>query len=326
MSFLPSHSITFLLTTITIMINFCVKSVHSLLNFANSKDNNNGTVVETPPRHHCQNLASPVTGGLSFVALTADNIHRPTNVVESSAVKSPSPPSSPSATTAAAVKIGFLDKVGGSVDGLMLCTESLGFESSDEWRVDDKIENISDDVVNSMTTTTIRPKRNRMGWRSEVKNFPPPLSSMNQNGKPIFYLRPVRRDGRLELMEVKIERLEVLRASREDGRLRLHLIRDADVEEEEQVEEEGKIEEVIEEEGQVEEEEEEEEIEEAIEEEEEEEEEEKEKEEEVSGKWVFPVKSGGGDGFRRCHELVHHHHHHHHHHNLHGWSQHSVTI
>ncbi|KAL7205080.1 hypothetical protein ACSBR2_018074 [Camellia fascicularis] len=250
MSFLPSLSITFLLTTITIMINFCVKSVHSLLNFANSKDNNNGTVVETAPRHHCQNLASPVESGLGFVTLSGDNIHRPTNVVESSAVKSPPPPppSFPTATTAAAVKIGFLDEVGGSVDGLMLCTESLGFESSDEWRVDDKIENISDGVVNSMTTTTIRPERKRMGWRSEVKNFPPPLSSMNQNGKPIFYLRPVRRDGRLELMEVKIERLEVLRASREDGRLRLHLIRDVDVEEEEQVEEEEKIEEVIEEE------------------------------------------------------------------------------
>ncbi|KAL7205223.1 hypothetical protein ACSBR2_018204 [Camellia fascicularis] len=232
------------------MINFCVKSVHSLLNFANTKDNNNGTVVETPPRHHCQNLASPVAGGLSFVTLFADNIHRPSNVVESSAVKSsPPPPSSSTATTAAAVKIGFLDEVRGSVDGLMLCTESLGFESSDEWRVDDKIENISEDVVNSMTMTTIWAKRKRMGWRSEVKNFPPPLSSLNQNGKPVFYLRPVRRDGRLELMEVKIERLEVLRASREDGRLRLHLIRDVDVEEEEQVEEEEKIEEVIEEEG-----------------------------------------------------------------------------
>ncbi|KAF5952220.1 hypothetical protein HYC85_010164 [Camellia sinensis] len=313
MSFLPSPSIPFLLTTITIMINFCVKSVHSLLNFANTKDNNNGTVVETPPRRHCQNLASLVAGGLSFVTLSADNIHRPSNVVESSAVKSSlPPPSSSTATTAAAVKIGFLDEVRGSVDGLMLCTESLGFESSDEWRVDDKIENISDDVVNSMTTTTIRAKRKRMGWRSEVKNFPPPLSSLNQNGKPIFYLRPVRRDGRLELMEVKIERLEVLHASREDGRLRLHLIRDVDVEEEEQVQEEEKIEEVIEEEGQVEEEE----IEETIEEEEEE-------EEEMSGKWVFPVKSGGGDGFQRCHELVHHHRHHH---NLHGWSQHSVTI
>ncbi|KAI8028574.1 hypothetical protein LOK49_LG02G02046 [Camellia lanceoleosa] len=298
------------------MINFCVKSVHSLLNFANSKDNNNGTVVESPLNHHCQNLASPVAGGLSFVTLSADNIHRPTNVVESSAVKSPPPPppSFPTATAAAAVKMGFLDEVGGSVDGLMLCTESLGFESSDEWRVDDKIENISEDVVNSMTTTTIRPKRNRMGWRSEVKNFPPPLSSMNQNGKPIFYLRPVRRDGRLELMEVKIERLEVLRASREDGRLRLHLIRDVDVQEEEQVEEEEKIEEVIEEE------EEEEQVEEEEEEEEEEIEETIEEEAEMSGKWVFPVKSGGGDGFRRCHELVHHHH------NLHGWSQHSVTI
>ncbi|CAI0392013.1 unnamed protein product [Linum tenue] len=60
----------------------------------------------------------------------------------------------------------------------------------------------------------------------KAKKFPPPISSLNKNGQPNFFLRPVRKDGRLELTEVRIDRPEVLRASREDGRLRLLLVRD----------------------------------------------------------------------------------------------------
>ncbi|KAF9681633.1 hypothetical protein SADUNF_Sadunf05G0022200 [Salix dunnii] len=39
-------------------------------------------------------------------------------------------------------------------------------------------------------------------------------------------IRPVRKDGRLELTEVRIDRHEVLRASRQDGRLQLHFVED----------------------------------------------------------------------------------------------------
>lgn len=58
-----------------------------------------------------------------------------------------------------------------------------------------------------------------------------------------------RRDGRFLLTEVTIERPEVLRASRQNGRLRLHLIErsnDDDEEEEEIREEEEKEEEKVE--------------------------------------------------------------------------------
>ncbi|MBA0827188.1 hypothetical protein Goarm_011983, partial [Gossypium armourianum] len=42
---------------------------------------------------------------------------------------------------------------------------------------------------------------------------------------PCFYLKPVRKDGRLELTEVKVQRPDILHAVRENGRLRLHLFR-----------------------------------------------------------------------------------------------------
>lgn len=47
-----------------------------------------------------------------------------------------------------------------------------------------------------------------------------------------------RRDGRFLLTEVTIERPEVLRASRQNGRLRLHLVGSGKIREEEEPEEE----------------------------------------------------------------------------------------
>ncbi|KAL6146652.1 hypothetical protein ACLB2K_057330 [Fragaria x ananassa] len=127
--------------------------------------------------------------------------------------------------------------------------------------------------------------------------FPPPISSLNKNGHPNFYLRPVRKDGRLELTEVRIHRPEILRAHREDGRLRLHLI-SHDQEQEEDNEEEGvdvedisNVEENVETESSV----------------------------NDGDQWKMGV--AGGEGFRRCHVAGSSHHHHHHHNNHHVWSQ-----
>ncbi|XP_028770734.1 protein FANTASTIC FOUR 1-like [Neltuma alba] len=92
-------------------------------------------------------------------------------------------------------------------------------------------------------------RRRSHGVRKEVSSFPPPLSSLNLNGQPSFYLRPVRKDGRLKLIEVRIHRPKILHAWRHDGRLTLHLIpeeessidnlEDDGEEEEEEEEEEG---------------------------------------------------------------------------------------
>lgn len=330
------------------MLNFCIKSVNSFLAFTTKENNNNnnGTLIldqQLQSSLHGRRIKPSPVSGLGFITFS-DNTHNPTNVIDSAAIKPPphptattiakkvdsatiKPPPPPVATTVTKKDpggIGFLDEVGGSVDGLMSCTESLGFESSDERRVDDQaMERITSEEERGSRAGAPKKWKRTRGRRDEeeARKFPPPLSSLNRDGRPSFFLRPVRRDGRLELTEVKIDRTEVLHASRQDGRLRLDMVRDvADVEEdheeeekvdidnnnniiiiiEEEKVEEGKIEDIV-------------------------------KEEEELGvreKWVFPaVVNGGGDGFGRCHEMASHHHHHHNlHHNLHAWGQHCLTI
>jgi hypothetical protein len=327
------------------VMSFCKKSVHALLGLTTTIDTTTNTTTaftDKLPCHHHQHISSSLAGGLGLISSAGGgDIQRCPNVLESSSVKS-TPPSSPPPAAAAAPMmmmmkdprgIGFIDDIGGGVDGLMSCTESLGFESSDERRFDDKIEEeINGNHESSNDGFQRRTISTRMKWRKEggeVKKFPPPLSSMTRNGQRNFFFRAVRKDGRLELTEVRIDRTEILHASRQDGRLRLHLIRDDhDIQD--------CIDDDQEEETVVEEEEEEEEEEEVVEEEEEEEEKvngdeedsvEEVKDEEGCGEWKFPAT---GDGFIRCHELASHHHNHHQHHsrhqhNLHIWRQHCVT-
>ncbi|KAJ9131517.1 hypothetical protein P3X46_035172 [Hevea brasiliensis] len=99
----------------------------------------------------------------------------------------------------------------------MSCTKSLGFESSDERRVDD------DDEIELCCSANKVIKWRKISEKREVKRFPPLISSLDHNVHPCFFLRPVRKDGRLELRAVRIDRPEIFRAHREGGRLRLHL-------------------------------------------------------------------------------------------------------
>ncbi|CAL9238728.1 unnamed protein product [Arabidopsis halleri] len=112
-------------------------------------------------------------------------------------------------------------------NGLMLCTEYLGFESYDMRMSDNEVENKMTCHV-EVETERVETKRRKMKEnvvaREPEKKFPPPLSSLNGRGQRSFYLRPVRKDGRLELTQVMINRPEIFHASREDGRLRLHFV------------------------------------------------------------------------------------------------------
>ncbi|KAG7968593.1 hypothetical protein I3843_08G162300 [Carya illinoinensis] len=351
-------------------MSFCRKSVHySFLALTTSIDTTTSTTntdklpFGCQPYHHQYHISSSLPGGLGLTSAIDGDIQRLPNVIESPSVKSNLPSSPEYIFTTPPRKepggMGFIDDMGGGVDGLMSCTESLGFESSDERRFDDKIEEAMIDQNDGNRDSFQRSTTKKLKWKKEgveVKKFPPPLSSLSPNGQRNFFLRAVRKDGRLELTEVRIDRTEILRASREDGRLRLHLIRDDyiqdSVEEEEEEEEENvALDEEIEREQDKEEKEKEKEEAVLVEEEEEEEEQAEEKEigdleevvqQKVNGdvkedrekgreveEWEFPV---SGEGFRWCHELVshhdHHHHHHHsnHHHNLHYvWRQHCVT-
>lgn len=337
-------------------MSFCKKGLHSFLGLTYFIDSNTAAVSvacpaakTSPPPASAADAAPSLARGVGLTTATGDMCRQP-NVLESSAVKSSSSP--------AAVKeegpdgsnnVGmFLDDIGEVVDGLMSCTESLGFESSDERRVDDQM--MMEDIE-SMSNKNCDGEGRHVGrtrWREESerrreKKFPPPLSSLNHKGQPSFFLRPVRRDGRLELTEVRLDRPEILRSSRQDGRLRLEFITDEEEEEEEQ----GEQEEVEYEEEQI------------VEEEEEDsdlceaqdsgesieywtseeaghpdEERFEFEEEERVGEWRFHHHHQvSNEGFGRCHGLLNHHEHHHHHHHhlhhhhnsLHVWRQPCVT-
>jgi len=308
------------------MMSFCKKSVHSFLDLTNHRNISVSSIGAEKPSCKCQGgCSSPSGSGLGLITTTCESVHKTPNILESTTVKSstalttpPSSPPPPPPSIASIFKkgpggIGFLDDIGGGVNGLMSCTESLGFESSDERRFDDDNELCSREI-----STIKKVKWREFGEKKEAKKFPPPLSSLNHNGQPSFFLKPVRKDGRLELTEVRIDRHEILRASRQDGRLRLHLVEDEEfpvVEEyepEQEQEQEQEQEEYLEEEKEGESEEEEMVVKEN-------------NEEESPGELGFRVNK---EGLRiRCHELVVDHHndyHHHHHHRSNLWSQHCV--
>lgn len=152
-------------------------------------------------RHRrCRNLPPPEDGGLRYV-------------IEETPAKSPDR-GDPGAW-------GLHEAAGG---GLGLCTESLGSESCD---------------VDDLEIAARSPRRSarRSMLKTEKlakKKFPPPLLWLSESGaRRSCFMKGERRDGRFLLTEVTIERPEVLRASRQNGRLRLHLVEEIDDEEEE---------------------------------------------------------------------------------------------
>ncbi|KAJ4968498.1 hypothetical protein NE237_015199 [Protea cynaroides] len=157
---------------------------------------------QSPSHHHC-----------CIILSNARDTQKPPNVMESATIKSTA-----GKKDSSTCGLFFKDpcKMGNGL--LTSCTEGLGFESPDH----SIEESLKEELLRSGTTVE------RSRWETTVAKvrrqdtkFPPPLSSLNQNGQRCFYLKSVRRNGRLELTEVRIQRPEVLRASRQDGRLRL---------------------------------------------------------------------------------------------------------
>jgi hypothetical protein len=131
-------------------------------------------------------------------------------------------------------------------ESLHLCTEGLGFESSDDvedsksgmneyWQIDQNEK--CDEQHSSSRDHSYGECR-----RSRVNEYPPPISSIGKTGKPWVYFRSYRDDGRFVLEEVRIPTQEFLRAYREDGRLKLQFVHPPDDEFLEDVEEEDDVE------------------------------------------------------------------------------------
>jgi hypothetical protein len=135
-----------------------------------------------------------------------------------------------------------------SSDSLQLCTEGLGFESSDD--VEDMGNEMSEDWQSH--EEKIRVTRHRHFSSSENQGgefrrprtsgggFPPPISCIGKSGKPWVCFKSYRQDGRFVLKEIRVPTQEFLHACREDGRLKLHLVQPNDeiLEEEDEEEEE----------------------------------------------------------------------------------------
>lgn len=150
-----------------------------------------------------------------------------------------------------------------SSDSLQLCTEGLGFESSDD--VEDLRNEINEDWQNQEEKLSITKKHhvaseNQGGEfrrsRTSGGAFPPPISCISKSGKPWVCFKSYRQDGRFVLKEIRIPTQEFLHACREDGRLKLHFVQPNDeiLEEEEDEEDEEEEEEEGEEDGEEEEE------------------------------------------------------------------------
>lgn len=238
------------------VINLFKKNIQSLLNL---------TTVTTS-QSHSVSVSLP---GLALVTTITDKIPVP-NVVESTTMLNLKLNINDNSRYLSPSRIEF---VSGDVDGLMSCTESLGFESCDERRVYDRMDTnmrMNSEENDEIWRRKITMKRGESRGNS-MRTFPPPIPSLNRNGKPSFYLRPVRKDGRLELTEVRIHRPDILHASRRDGRLTLHLIPDRESDEEGESEEEEEVEE------------------------------EKEEEENMG---IPMVVGNSNEGLRRCHKMV----------------------
>ena len=123
--------------------------------------------------------------------------------------------------------IGFSVDEYDSCSGMTLCTEILGFESSNIM--------VSDSSCDCCSTNRITSEDCNYSWRKTKRlpmpetEFPPPLlSSLSANGRRSFTLNSVRSNGRLEIARVSIDRPHILHSSRQNGRLRLYLARSDD--------------------------------------------------------------------------------------------------
>ncbi|XP_059428982.1 protein FANTASTIC FOUR 1 [Corylus avellana] len=137
-----------------------------------------------------------------------------------------------------------------SSDSLQLCTEGLGFESSDD--VEDMGNEMSEDWQNHEEKIRVTrhhhfPSSENHGGefrRSRTSGagggFPPPISCIGKSGKPWVCFKSYRQDGRFVLKQIRIPTQEFLHACREDGRLKLNFVQPNDeiLEEEEEMDDE----------------------------------------------------------------------------------------
>ncbi|XP_073284295.1 uncharacterized protein [Primulina huaijiensis] len=115
-------------------------------------------------------------------------------------------------------------------DSLSLCTEGLGFESSDD--VDDLLTNdnacrndYQQHEDRKVITRNIKSSEN---YRFNRGEFPPPISCIGRSGQPGVCFKSYKQDGRFILKGIRIPTQELLHACRENGCLKLQFIKSDD--------------------------------------------------------------------------------------------------
>lgn len=137
-------------------------------------------------------------------------------------------------------------------DSLSMCTEGLGFESSDD--VEDLMNDLRNEDLphNHQQQQEQEQEQKQQGRRTRIScrlenrvffnqdynskrsrtkkrsSFPPPISCIGRSGKPWVCFKSFREDGRFILKEIRIPTQEFLHACREDGRLMMHVIQSDD--------------------------------------------------------------------------------------------------
>ncbi|EXB38426.1 hypothetical protein L484_022326 [Morus notabilis] len=127
-------------------------------------------------------------------------------------------------------------------ESLQLCTEGLGFESSD-YEVEDLTKEARDWQKPDLEKPSVHKsennlrqglivgetvKRSRTAAGGGKGGFPPPISCLSKSGKPWVCFKSYRQDGRFVLKEIRVRSQEFLHACREDGRLKLHFVQPND--------------------------------------------------------------------------------------------------
>ncbi|WOL15724.1 hypothetical protein Cni_G24505 [Canna indica] len=105
--------------------------------------------------------------------------------------------------------------------GLETCTESLGSESCDGGATTEEVEGLEMSAASAADEGRGGEEKKS---RTMEKEFPPPLRwlMMGRDGLRSRFMKAERRNGRLILTEVRIERSETFLSRRDGGRLRLH--------------------------------------------------------------------------------------------------------
>ncbi|KAK2649257.1 hypothetical protein Ddye_016746 [Dipteronia dyeriana] len=201
---------------------------------------------EKPPAEQTPiNVTSHSGGQLS--TSSADEVSQsPTSILDFSVIMSHSGWSGPTEAnilggTAAAAGTSFLGEVRpprtakGSTDWYDMCTESLGFESLTEKMDVCNLPAEEEDVFNQSLTTrkSIFTTRSRTTTRScglmrektESKDFPPPLTTLDLNRRPRFSYEKVRTDdGRLQIFMVERDTTEIIRTSSDEGGVLMKMV------------------------------------------------------------------------------------------------------